>query len=140
MPAPRASRAPTTERSLKRDVAQDRLEELVEESGIHNLLLEGLEWSSALGGHYLRPVWDKNLTDRPLLSVVRADEAVPEFRFGVLTAVTFHQKLPSDDDQIYRYLERHEPGKILVGLYVTKDPECSAGRCELNAPSRHQRR
>lgn len=96
---------------------QERLEEILEEAGIQNSLLEAAEIMAAIGGAYLRPVWDADLADHPLLTVVQADEATPTFRFGVLTEVTFHRELQRDGNKVTRHLEHHEKGVILHGLY-----------------------
>ncbi|MFF4738790.1 phage portal protein [Streptomyces sp. NPDC001262] len=97
---------------------QDRLDELTEADGIANSLLEAAEVCAALGGAYLRVTWDTALVDRPLLTVMHADRAVPEWSFGILRAVTFWRVLPSDSGStVWRHLERHEPGAILHGLY-----------------------
>ncbi|KAB7834158.1 phage portal protein [Streptomyces mobaraensis] len=96
---------------------QDRLAELVDDGGIANALLEAAEVASALGGVYLRATWDASLAPRPLLTVVHADAAVPDFRWGQLVAVTFWRELASDSATVWRHLERHEPGRILHGLY-----------------------
>jgi A118 family predicted phage portal protein len=109
--------------------AQTRLNELIEEAGILNKLLEAAETCSALGGVYLRPVWDAKLVSYPLLSIVQPDSAVPEFRWGILTAVTFWHVICEVQDgreiYIYRHLERHEVapdgrGVILHALYKGK--------------------
>ena len=61
--------------------------------------------------------WDHDVADHPLLDVVHADAAVPEFRWGILTAVTFWRVVSEDNSQVVRHLERHEPGVIFHGLY-----------------------
>lgn len=96
---------------------QARLDELAEVGGIANTLFEAAEVSAALGGVYLRVTWDAQLAERPLLTVVHADSAIPEVRFGLLTAVTFWHELPSDTATVWRHLERHERGAITHGLY-----------------------
>lgn len=99
--------------------AQDRLEELSELNGLPSVLLEGAELCAALGGIYLRPFWDPALADHPILTTVHADRAVPEFRFGQLVAVTFWRTvLEEPGGQVWRHLERHEPGVVLHGLYA----------------------
>ncbi|MEU3162909.1 hypothetical protein [Streptosporangium sp. NPDC006930] len=96
---------------------QERIEELVE-TGLQATLLEGAEVGAALGGYYLRAVWDQAATKKPWLAVVHADAAVPEFRWGKLSAVTFWRIVEQDDNHTFlRHLERHEPGRILHGLY-----------------------
>lgn len=96
---------------------QDRLDEITETDGVANTLLEAAEVASALGGVYLRVTWDRELAPRPLLTVVHADAALPEFRWGVLVAVTFWHELASDTATVWRHLERHEHGRIEHALY-----------------------
>ncbi|MFJ2029438.1 hypothetical protein [Streptosporangium sp. NPDC087985] len=96
---------------------QARIEELVE-NGLQATLLEGSEIGAALGGYYLRAVWDQAVAERPWLAVVHADAAVPEWRWGKLSAVTFWRIVEQPDDHTFlRHLERHEPGRILHALY-----------------------
>ncbi|MGW8374275.1 phage portal protein [Streptomyces sp. ODS28] len=103
--------------TVEDSATQQRLDELTEASGAANTLLEAAEVGAALGGVFLRVTWDAQLAARPLLTVVHADSAVPEFRFGLLRAVTFWHELASDSVTVWRHLERHEPGVILHGLY-----------------------
>lgn len=95
---------------------QDRLDELVDD-GMHATFLEAMEACAALGGVYLRTCWDTSVNDRPWLSAVHADAAVPEWRWGSLAAVTFWEELSNDGKEVVRHLERHEIGAILHGLY-----------------------
>ncbi|MEU5979397.1 capsid protein [Streptomyces sp. NPDC047315] len=101
------------------DKTQKQLDQLTE-GGLHPTLLEAGEVCAALGGAYLRVVWDDTVADRPWIDVVAGDRAVPEFRYGRLTAVTFWTVLPNDsstDQRVFRHLERHEKGRIYHGLY-----------------------
>lgn len=101
---------------------EERLQELVEQNGIASTLLEGAEICSALGGVYLRPAWAPDIADRPLLTVVHPDFAVPEFRWGQLVAVTFWRDVKLDGLAVWRHLERHDATGIEHGLYIgTKD-------------------
>ncbi|MBN9208150.1 MAG: phage portal protein [Microbacterium ginsengisoli] len=108
------------------EAAQARLGELLDD-GFHASIAEAAEMSAALGGVYLRVTWDDTLNpDAPFTTVKDADEAIPEFRFGVLTAVTFWAVVARDGKQVWRHLERHEltstgVGVILHGLYVGDD-------------------
>lgn len=95
---------------------QDRLNELVDD-GVHASLLEAAEIAAGLGGVYLRVVWDRALADRPWLSPVHPDAAVPEWTWGKLSAVTFWRVLLEEGDKVIRHLERHEPGAILHAVY-----------------------
>ena len=95
---------------------RDRIEEFIE-AGLWTPIREGADSGAALGGCYLRVVWDREVADSPWLGHVDADCAVPEFRFDRLRAVTFWHEISHAGDRVVRFLERHEPGKILLGLY-----------------------
>jgi hypothetical protein len=96
---------------------QDRLDELMDK-GLQPTLLEAGEICAALGGAYLRVVWDEEVSDRPWIDTVAADRAVPEFAYGRLRAVTFWTVVEADESRrVLRHLERHEKGRILHGLY-----------------------
>lgn len=103
--------------------AQSRLDEIVNEGGIIDRLSEAAETSAALGGVFIKPDWDRAVADVPVLSVVQADNAVPEFRYGMLQAVTLWRVVEgAERDRIYRHLERHTTnatgsGVIEHGLY-----------------------
>ncbi|MBQ0827702.1 phage portal protein [Streptomyces tagetis] len=98
------------------EATQKRLDALVDE-GMLATLQTAAEVGAALGGVYLRPVYDTDMADRPWLDAVHADRAVPEFRWGRLAAVTFWRIVHEEDGQVWRHLERHEPGVIEHGLY-----------------------
>ncbi|MFF4369638.1 capsid protein [Streptomyces sp. NPDC001594] len=95
---------------------RERLEQLMED-GLRRTLLAQAEMSAALGGAYLRIVWDLTISDRPWISLVRADGAAPKFVHGRLRAVTYWTVLGVDGQKVIRHLEQHEPGKILHGVY-----------------------
>ncbi|MET0492908.1 MAG: phage capsid protein [Actinoplanes sp.] len=95
---------------------QSRLDELVDD-GAHATFLGAAEVGAAKGGTYLRIVWDRSLRPRPWISRVDAAAAVPEFRWGVLTALTVWKVLEHSNNTVVRYLERHEPGVIWHGVY-----------------------
>lgn len=96
----------------------DRLRAYLDDTG-HATLREGAEIDSGLGGVYLRVVWDPDLSDRPWIDVVYPDAAVPEWRWGRLSAVTFWQELDPlyKDSERWRLLQRYEKGSIQYGLY-----------------------
>jgi hypothetical protein len=98
---------------------QDRLDTLLDEARVQHVLLSAAEQASAISGVFLRATWDKEtIPDRPIPDVVQADQAVPEWRWGMLRAVTFWRQLPGDGSQtVHRHLERHEAGRIEHGLY-----------------------
>ena len=104
---------------------QTAWDDLAEEIGWSNVLLESGEVGAALGGSFLRPGWDADTADHPLPMVVRADLALPEFRFGRLAAVTFVTELAPPNDwtkrnqgEHWRWLEHHEPGQIRHELWL----------------------
>ena len=101
---------------------QERLNDLADE-GMYTMLARSAEVGAALGGSFLRVAWDKNVVpDRPFLDAVDADQALPEFRWGRLVAVTFWNVVATESTKVWRHLERHEldafgVGVILHGLY-----------------------
>ncbi|CAL9480550.1 phage portal protein [Streptomyces sp. enrichment culture] len=97
---------------------QDRLDALLEEGRVQQVLLSGAEQAAALSGVFLRATWDRTIADRPFPTVVQPDQAIPEFRFGMLRAVTFWRELDgSTPSVVYRHIERHEPGRIVHAVY-----------------------
>lgn len=96
---------------------QDRLDQFISEGGIYNRLIEAAETCAAMGGVFIKPNWDQELVPYPVLSVAQADNALPEFRWGILTAVTFWKTLYDDGGTAWRLLERHEKGRIYNALY-----------------------
>lgn len=101
---------------------QERLDELVDD-GVHATLLEAAEICAALGGVYLRAVWDKELADRPWLSPVHPDAAIPVWRWGRLAEVTFWRVIADDGRTVLRHLEHHEPRFIRHALYEGSQDE-----------------
>jgi A118 family predicted phage portal protein len=96
---------------------QKRLEDLMD-AGMKRTLIASGEICAALGGSYLRAVWDDEVSDRPWVSLVHADGGAPEFAHGdKLKAVTFWRVLGVDGQKVVRHVERHEPGTILHGVY-----------------------
>jgi A118 family predicted phage portal protein len=85
----------------------------------HAKMREGSEINSGLGGAYYRVVWDKTIQERPWMDVLYPDAVVPEWRWGRLAAATVWRELEpqTDASEIWRLLERHEPGSIEYGLY-----------------------
>lgn len=112
----------TTQTADPNASTQARLNELADDS-LYDTLARATELAAALGGSYLRVVWDESvIPDRPFIDVVDADQAIPEFRWGRLVAVTFWSVVARDGQKVWRHLERHETdafgnGVILHGLY-----------------------
>jgi hypothetical protein len=97
-----------------------RLDELLDE-GAHARLLEAAEVVAALGGGYLRPMHDAEVSDRPWIDAVPPDAAQPEWRGGRLAGVNFWRVVRTDKgmggELVWRHVERHEPGFIVHALY-----------------------
>ncbi|GGM65114.1 hypothetical protein GCM10012275_39580 [Longimycelium tulufanense] len=103
---------------------QTRLDQIVNTPAVHSALLEAAEVAAALGGVYLRVVWDADVARHVMLDAVDADAAVPEWRWKQLAAVTFwHIVEHSDGATVLRHLERHEPGRIIHSLHQGTDDE-----------------
>ena len=98
---------------------QAALEQLMND-GTHATLLEAAELDSALGGVFLRVVWDSEISDRPWIDKVPADAAVPHFAYNRLKAVTFWRILSDSGNEVVRHLETHIPGqnRIVHGVYA----------------------
>lgn len=110
--------------TVENSATQSRLDEIVNTPGVHSALLEAAEVAAALGGVYLRVVWDADIARHAMLDAVDADAAVPEWRWRELSAVTFWQTLDGTDGAtVLRHLERHEPGRIMHSLYLGTDDE-----------------
>ncbi|WP_222871944.1 hypothetical protein [Nonomuraea sp. PA05] len=103
--------------TCENEQTQQRIDDMLPQ--LQATLLEGSEVGAALGGYYLRAVWDDSIAPHPWLACVHADAAVPEWRWGRLHAVTFWRVLDQPDTNTCLFhLERHEPGHILNGLYT----------------------
>lgn len=101
---------------------QGRLEDVLSDS-LFATLTGAAETGAALGGVYLRVVWDHTIANEAFITVVPADEAVPELAWGRLRAVTFWSVVATDGQMVTRHLERHELntaglGLVQHGLYV----------------------
>lgn len=99
------------------EAAQKRVD-LLNQGTFHAQLLEAAELTSALGGGWLRLVWDKERADHVMVDTVSADNGIGEWWMGRLQAVTFFTEFTdADKSTVLRHLERHEPGAIFHGLY-----------------------
>lgn len=86
--------------------------------GLDSRLHEGAEVQAALGGVYLRCMWDTEVQPTPWTTVVHPDGAVPEWRAGRLVAVNLWSQLGQlRTGEVHRHVERHEPGAILHRLF-----------------------
>lgn len=97
-----------------------RLDDLLDE-GMQAKLLEAAEVCAALGGVYLRPVYDQTISDRAWLDAVSPEGALPEWRWGRLAAVTFWRVVQRQDGQVWRHFEHHMPAWTQHALYQGED-------------------
>jgi hypothetical protein len=96
---------------------------------LHATLLEGFEVDAALGGMYLRTVWDTDISQQAWIDIVHPDAAVPTFKYGKLTAVTFWRVLEDTGDQVVRHLEQHDVNNNVIfhGVYVGDQQQLGPG-------------
>ena len=105
---------------------EQRIDEYLNCGDFHAELVEAAELVAGLGGGWLRLVWDREddqMPDAVMVESVDADAAIGEWRWGVLTAVTFFTEFKDkpSDQEVIRHLERHESGAVLHGLYRGSD-------------------
>lgn len=114
---PNASKT-SSDGTIVKSPEQEKIEAIVNVPGTHTTLLATAELSAALGGGYLRFIWDRDLMDHVRIERVDADNALPSFRNGILTDVLFWSVVSDEDDpKVLRHVELHEPGKITHALY-----------------------
>lgn len=99
------------------DEAKARIDTVVNNATNHSKFLEAAELAAALCGVYLRIVWDDSVADHPMLDIVYPDQAVPVWRWGELTEVTFWNVVETDNGRVWRHLEHHTPGRIEHALF-----------------------
>lgn len=96
--------------------SQERLELIVSSDEGHAELLRSGEYAAAHGGTYLAVAWDSSVRDHVWFRSYRADCAIPEFRYGILFAVTVWTEYVVKE-KTFRLLERHSPGYITYQLW-----------------------
>jgi A118 family predicted phage portal protein len=109
---------PVTVRSLDKSdgsKAQERLG-LICGPGFEATMATAAESSSALGGVFLRTVWDKSLADHAFITKVDADSAVPVFRHRFLQSVQFWEVVETRDTVVWRHVEEHDTDAAGIGI------------------------
>lgn len=101
--------------------ADKRLTDIIEKGDVITRLLEAGETSAGLGGAYLKPTWDPEIADVPILTVAQPDNAIPYFVHGILAGVIFHKVLFKDNGKVYRLLEHYTKGWIENAVYIGDD-------------------
>lgn len=106
------------------DATSERLDELLDE-GMHARLIELAETVAALGGAWVRPMHDGEVSDRPWFDVVAPDAGLPEWRGGRVHAVNLWSVVQRDTafggEVVWRHVERHEAGWVVHRLYQGTD-------------------
>lgn len=104
---------------ITEDPVQGRVDKLLNSDTMHTFLLEAGQSWSALGGHYLRVVWDEAvIPDRAFLDKVDHDHAIPEWKWGVLTSVAFWSEIgKTKEGKVLRHFEDYQPGYIEHAVY-----------------------
>jgi A118 family predicted phage portal protein len=107
----------TTDAGLAKSTTE-QIKRYLDDRG-HATMREGTEQASALSGVYVRVVWDVSLRPRPWWDILGPDAVIPEWKWGILAAATVWRQLdsPTGGSEVWRLLERHEPGSIEYGLY-----------------------
>jgi hypothetical protein len=96
--------------------AQSALESMID-IGVYQKFSEAADSAAGIGGIILKVNWDDSLSEYPILDIAQADNAIMEFKFGMLSACTLWNELENDGSTVLRRIERHEPGSIETGLY-----------------------
>jgi A118 family predicted phage portal protein len=104
------------------DATQARLD-LYVERGLMSDLRESAEVQAAMGGVFLRVVWDAELADACWVTAHSPETVTPEWRFNRLVAATITTELKRDSAHVTRWLERHEAGAIYHGVYEGTDAQ-----------------
>ncbi len=99
---------------------QDRLDEILRNSGFESLVQEAAETATVTGDVYLKCNWDQNTLTFPTIDFVGGDDAVPEYRFGQLKCVHFFTEIKSDRQtgKVWRLYERYEQGRITSMVFL----------------------
>lgn len=101
--------------------AQKRLDLIIEQNLFHAKLNEAGECNSALGDVYGKVNWNKAIANYPIINIVQADCAWPEYMFDTLMALHTYMVLDvtgtNDSATVYRLYECHEPGKLTMMVF-----------------------
>lgn len=101
--------------------ADNRLQDIIDRGNVITRLLEAGETAAAMGGVFLKPTWDQEIADVPILSIAQPDNAIPYFEHGFLTGVLFHKELFRENSKVYRLLELYTNGWIENAVYIGDD-------------------
>ncbi|UOQ58106.1 phage portal protein [Leucobacter allii] len=99
------------------ELAQARLDDILNGDAHHAMLNSMGEIKSALGATVIIPRWDVELEDHVWLDYAAADTVVPVFRHGRLVEVTLWSEYSDGTHVYWRHLEHHATGYIEHALY-----------------------
>lgn len=88
--------------------ATDRMQEILTDGGVYQVLAESAELASAYGSAFRRVTVDRDIAEHPIVEALPPHCAIPEWRSGRLAAVTFWRVLNDPRAGVLRLLERHE--------------------------------
>lgn len=97
---------------------QERLDALVEMTGLEGVLLAAAETASALGSVALRLGWNPDVAPHPTIARADADTYSADYSWGVQTSTLFWRVVQADKTSVWRHLELHEGGTIYHALYM----------------------
>jgi A118 family predicted phage portal protein len=112
------------------ETSQARLDELLNDQ-FWDTITDAAELCAGLGGVFLRVGWDEEVFDRPIVTAIGPDLAIPRFRFGKLVEVTFTWELHCDTAGVHlRHLENHSMvgGQCVIEHALYEGNETSLGQ------------
>ena len=100
--------------------SQARLDAILTGNQLNLKLHEAAENASAAGDVYLKCRYDKDNADMPVIDVVRAQFALPEYRLGQLMGIHFFTVLKKDrkTGKVWRVWELYQRGRIQTAVYL----------------------
>ena len=102
--------------------AQDRLDEIIEQSGFISTMITAAEISAALGGCYLKVDWDSDWYSVPIVTICQPDITFPTFGIaGDLRSVSFVREVERTQSKVWRHIEYREAGLIENALFEGSD-------------------
>ena len=101
------------------DESQPRLSEIITENMLIQKLHESAELGSASGDVFLKCKYDKDNATMPIIDIVKAQDALPEYRLSKLECIHFFTILHYDRNTrtYWRVYEKYEHGKITTKVF-----------------------
>ena len=98
----------------------ERLQEILTNTGIYQILLTAAKLQSVYGGVFLKLNWNVDILPHPIVTVIPADQGLAEYKHGVLTGVQFWAEIKYDEytGDVWRFAEHYtNDGGITASLY-----------------------